>query len=110
MKKFLALILALVMVAAMLCCVLASCGATLKGTYSAELLTVRTAYTFDGKNVTIDAGALGFSKTVAEGTYKIEDNKIVFTFGEESEYTGSFDFEKGEDYIKIQGVTYTLED
>jgi hypothetical protein len=102
-------ILALVMVAAMLCCVLASCGSTLKGTYSAEVFTVRTAYTFDGKNVTIDAGALGFSKTVAEGTYKIEDNKIVFTFGEESEYAGSFDFEKGEDYIKIQGVTYTLE-
>ena len=103
-------ILALVMVAAMLCCVLASCGTTLKGTYSTELLTIRTAYNFDGKNVTIDTGALGFSKTVAEGTYKIEDDQITFTFGEDSKYTGTFDFEKGEDYIKIQGVTYTLED
>ena len=102
-------ILALVMVAAMLCCLLASCGTTLKGTYAAEALTIRTAYTFDGKNVTIDAGALGFSKTVAEGTYEIKDNKITFTFGEESEYTGSFDFEKGDDYIKIAGITYTLE-
>ena len=102
-------ILALVMVAAMLCCVLASCGNSLKGTYSAEALTIRTAYTFDGKNVTVDAGALGFSKQVASGTYKIEDNKIVFTFGEGNEYTGSFDFEKGDDYIKIGGVTYTLE-
>lgn len=102
-------ILALIMVAAMLTCILVSCGSTLKGTYSAEAFTVRTAYTFDGKNVSIDAGALGFSKTVAEGTYEIADGKITFTFGEDSEYTGSFDFEKGEDYIKIAGVTYTLE-
>ena len=44
-------ILALVMVAAMLCCLLASCGTTLKGTYAAEALTIRTAYTFDGKQM-----------------------------------------------------------
>lgn len=102
-------ILALVMVAAMLCCVLASCGNTLKGTYAAEVATIRTAYTFDGDKVTIDAGALGFSTQVAEGTYKIEDDKITFTFGEDNKYTGSFSFEKGEDFIKIQGITYTLE-
>ncbi len=102
-------VLALVMVVVMLCCMLASCGNTLKGTYSAEALTIRTAYTFDGKNVTIDAGALGFSKQVAEGTYEIKDDQIIFTFGEDNEYTGTFSFEKGEDYIKIQGITYTLE-
>ena len=102
-------ILALVMVAAMLCCVLASCGNTLKGTYAAEVATIRTAYNFDGNKVTIDAGALGFSKQVASGTYKIEDNEIIFTFGEDSTYTGTFSFEKGEDYIKIAGITYTVE-
>ena len=102
-------ILALVMVAAMLCCVLASCGNTLKGTYAAEVATIRTAYNFDGKNVTIDAGALGFSKQVASGTYEIKDGKIIFTFDEDNKYTGTFDFEQGEDYIKIAGITYTAE-
>lgn len=102
-------VLTLVMVVAMLCTVLVSCGNSLKGTYSAEVATIRTAYNFDGNKVTIDAGALGFSKQVAEGTYKIEDDEIIFTFGENSDYTGTFKFEKGEDYIKIAGITYTLE-
>ncbi|MBQ7337533.1 MAG: hypothetical protein IJW40_03655 [Clostridia bacterium] len=103
-------ILALVMVAAMLCCVLASCGNTLKGTYAAEVATIRTAYNFDGDTVTIDAGALGVSTQVAEGTYEIKDDQIIFTFGDDNKYTGTFSFEKGDDYIKINGITYTLED
>ena len=103
-------ILALVLVVAMLGCMLMACGKTLKGTYAAEALTVRTAYVFDGKKVSVEAGALGFSKVVAEGTYKIEDGKITFTFGEEGDkYAGSFDFEEGENSIKIAGVTYTKE-
>ena len=104
-------ILALVMVAAMLCCVLASCGNTLKGTYKSDsfLGIADVSYTFDGDTVSIKGAAnLGFFTTetdALEGTYKIEDGKIVFTFGETVKECS---FEKGEDYIKIDGSTYTL--
>ena len=80
MKKILALVLALVMVAAMLCCVLASCGSTLKGTYSAEVLGTGVEMTFEGKNVTITLKALGMEVGSSTGTYKIADDKITLTF------------------------------
>ena len=105
-------ILALLMVAAMLCCLLASCGTTLKGTYKSDsfLGIADVTYTFDGDTVSVKGGAdFGFISTETEaatGTYKIEDNKIIFTFGDA---TKECSFEKGEDYIKIDGVTLTLE-
>lgn len=112
-------ILSIVLVLVCLCATLASCGSTLSGTYSASagdtsLVGGKTEYTFKGKNVTIavTAGALGFEKTTEfEGTYEIKDDKITFTFDSEDKgddaYNGSFDFEKGDGFIKISGVKYT---
>lgn len=108
-------ILALVMVAAMLCCVLASCGNTLKGTYKADgaFGIGETSYSFDGDKFTYVAGVGALSLTL-HGTYTIEDNKITLTLndGEEDSdgVSGTHEFEKGEDYIKIGGKTYTKAD
>ena len=108
-------ILALVMVAAMLCCVLASCGNTLKGTYKTDGLfgIGEVKYTFDGDKFTyayvpgVDALAITLN-----GTYVIEDNQITLTLSDGSEdsqsISGTHAFEKGDDYIKIGGSTYTL--
>ncbi len=112
-------ILSVILVLVCLCATLASCGTTLSGTYSAgtgdtSLVGGKTEYNFKGKNVTIavTAGALGFEKTTEfEGTYEIKDDKITFTFDSEEKgddvYNGSFDFEKGDGFIKIAGVKYT---
>ena len=105
-------VLALVLVAAMLCIALASCGKTLSGTYSAEIIGTGASYTFKGSKVTIKAKVLGFEKTF-DGKYEIyeEDGaeKIKFTFEDDDakEYAGSFSFSEGEDYIKIGGIKYT---
>ena len=115
MKKTILKIVALSLVAVMMCSILVSCGKTLSGTYSAKLdmgiVGSETTYKFSGKKVTITttSGAMGFEKTVAfEGTYKIEDDKITFTFeGEDAKsYNGSLPFEKTEEGIKIAGVEY----
>lgn len=98
--KFLALVVTLVM----LCTLLASCGKTLSGKYSMEEFGTGTTYEFSGKNVSITIKVLGAQVGDAiEGTYSIDDDQITFTFeGEDSEeYSGTFDFEEGEDYIKI---------
>ncbi len=107
-------ILALVMVAAMLCCVLASCGNTLKGTYKTDGVfgIGEVSYTFDGNKFTYVAGVGALALTL-HGTYEIKDDQITLTLddGEEDSksITGTHKFEKGEDYIKIGGATYTLE-
>ena len=110
MKK-LTKVLALAVVASMLCLVLASCGG-LSGKYEADALGLAGAtYEFKGNKVTITVDVVGFEKSF-EGKYKLvkEDDKqkIEFTFedAEAEKYTGSFSFEKGEDYIKIGGVKY----
>ena len=106
-------ILALVMVAAMLCCVLASCGNTLKGTYKTDgLLGIgEVKYTFDGDKFTYVAGVGALAITL-NGTYVIEDNQITLTLSDGAEdsqsISGTHAFEKGDDYIKIGGSTYTL--
>ena len=70
MKK-LAKVLALVVVAAMLCLALASCG--LSGTYKNNGLfgLGATELTFKGSKVTVEMGEIE-----AEGTYKIDGDKI----------------------------------
>ena len=104
MKKTLRFI-AVVMVAAILCMTLASCGKTLSGTYSAEVFGTGVEYTFSGSKVTIALKVLGMEAGTAEGKYAIKDGKITFEFESEDEdvkeYSGTFDFEEGEDYIKI---------
>lgn len=121
MKKTLR-IMAIAMVALMLCLSLTSCfGKKLSGTYEAEvdlfLVKATYEYTFKGKNVTLvvtkDAIGTSEDKNTYEGTYEITeldngDMEITFNFENEGEgvKSGTVSFEEGEDYIKIGGVTY----
>ncbi len=93
-----------------LVCVFASCGTKLSGKYSAEAFGTGVSYEFKGSKVTVSFKLLGQSESI-EGTYKIKDDKITFTFDSDNEdaknYSGTFGFEKGEDYIKIEGIKYT---
>ena len=115
--RILSVLLALLMVT----CVLASCGKTIKGTYSAEvdvlLLKYTATYEFSGKNVTVTRVVnplIGEAQTFTiEGTYEIIKNDddtmdIKFEFKTDDDYikSGTFDFEQGEDYIKIGAVKY----
>ena len=98
-------ILAIAMVAVMLCLTLASCGKTLSGKYEATLLGSGIELEFNGKKVTYTAKVLGAEAASVEGTYEIKDDKITLSFeGEDKDaekMDGTFDFEEGEDYIKI---------
>ena len=98
-------ILAVVMALLMVTFVFASCGKTLKGTYSAEVFGTGVEMTFKGKDVTITLKAVGMEVGSSTGTYKIADDKITLTFESDNDkvsaYNGTFDFEEGEDYIKI---------
>ena len=105
-------ILAVVMAVLMVTLVLASCGKTLSGTYSAEALGTGVTLEFSGKKVTMTNKVLGTQVgDPVEGTYKIEDNKITITVETEDKdigaLNGTFDFEEGEDYIKIGIIKYT---
>lgn len=115
-------ILAVVMAVLMVTLVLASCGKTIKGTYSAEVdalvLKYTATYEFSGKNVTVTKVVnplIGDAKTYTiEGTYEIIENDddtmdIKFEFKTDDDHikSGTFDFEQGEDYIKIGIVKYT---
>jgi hypothetical protein len=61
--------------------------------------------TFSGKKVTLAVKLLGTELSAVDGTYKIEENKITLSFDSEEDdvkkYNGTFDFEEGDDYIKI---------
>ena len=102
MKRVLSIVLALAVLATM-CLAFASCGVS--GTYEG----VAADITFDGKNITFEKAG-----QKAEGTYKIKDDKITIDIEDTSIWGGGFklfegehDFEKGKDYIKIDGFTYT---
>lgn len=103
-------VLALVMALTMVLFVFASCGKKLSGEYSAEVLGSGATYEFKGSKVTITVKLLGSAVFTAEGTYKIADDKITFTFESDDdkadEYNGTFDFEEKEDSIKIGIVEY----
>ena len=107
-------ILALVMALATVLCVFAACGKTLKGEYSAEIAGTGVTYEFKGSKVTITTKVLGTKAFEAEGTYKIKDDEITITFESDDEdakkYSGTFDFEEGDDYIKIGVAKYTKAD
>ncbi len=109
-------VLALVMTVVLLCLTLASCGKTLSGTYSMEALGTGSEMEFKGNKVTLTVKVAG--KVVGEpveGKYSIKDDKITFEFESEDKdaenYSGTFDFEEGEDYIKIGTLgKYTKKD
>ena len=85
----------------------ASCS-TISGTYEYELAGTGASYEFSGSKVTITAKVLGAEVGSFDGKYSIKDDKITFTFEDEEaeEYSGTFDFEKGDDYIKIGLIEY----
>jgi uncharacterized lipoprotein YehR (DUF1307 family) len=115
MKKF-TKVLALVVVASMLCLILASCGA-LSGKYEYTEYGITVAFEFKGKNVTLTLSGYGSETNPVKGTYEIKDDKISFDFTNEDysaivndileELQGELAFEKGSDYIKIAGQKYT---
>lgn len=114
MKKTFVKVIALALVLVTLTSVLASCGARLSGKYSLEGFGTGVVYEFKGSKVFITLKVAGFSGEATEGKYKIKDDKITFTFESDDDdvkkYDGTFDFEKGDDYIKIAGVKYTKAD
>ena len=115
-------VMALVLALTAVLFVFASCGKTLSGTYSAEfdiaVLKYTATYEFKGSKVTatkVTNPLIGDSKTTTlEGTYEIIENddgsmdiKLSFETTDSEIKSGTFDFEEGEDYIKIGLVKYT---
>ena len=119
-------ILALALVAVMLCLSLTACGKKISGTYKGEInvlvASYEVVYEFKGSNVTVTRqveSVLGNTDPVViEGKYEITegaDGELEITFeyeGEDDEVVkgGTFDFEEGEDYIKINGIKYSKVD
>lgn len=113
MKKALRIV-ALAMVAVMLCLCFASCGKSLSGEYYFGDKTVSktyTTYTFKGNKVTVEAFLLGnkVGDDSFEGKYSIDGDEITITYtnskGEEKIDTYAFEeFEDGS--IKIGLITY----
>ncbi len=107
-------ILAVVMALLAVTLVFASCGTTISGTYSneVELLGIASGTTFEfkGSKVSMTIKVAGMSGDPIEGTYKIKDDKITFTFEGDSEdakkWNQEVSFEKTDDGIKIGGVEY----
>ena len=117
MKRILSIALAVAVLATM-CLTFASCS-KLSGKYSADVLGTGTTMTFSGNKVKI-----GFTVTLLgevasiDATYKIKGDTITFDFIDEDEVTNNsakkvietleepVSFEKGDDYIKINGVKY----
>ena len=110
MKKTVRLI-ALAMVAIMLCLALAACGKTLSGKYSAEALGTGVTYEFKGSKVTITSKALGAEVYSVEAKYQIKDDKITITLDDGADedakdVSGTFDFKETDDGIKIGIIEY----
>lgn len=112
-------IIAVALVAIMLCMALVSCGKKLSGTYSALVLGSGAEYEFSGSKVTITVKALGAVVAEVEGKYSIDGDEITFEFesddskesDEVKKYNGTFDFEETDDGdIKIGLITYEKQD
>ena len=125
MKKVLSFFLASVIVVGMMLS-LVSCGNNLSGEYKGEVnvlvASYEVIYKFSGKKVEVSRqvkSVLGNAEPVViNGTYEInedEEGKLTISFeyeGEEDEVVkgGTYNFEKGEDYIRIGIAKYTKVD
>ena len=84
---------------------LTACSSKVSGTYTSEGL-VRQSFTFKPNDVVI-MSAFGIN---AEGTYKIQDNKITVTYKIMNlSYDWTQDFEKKGKSIFINGVEFIKE-
>lgn len=107
--------------------VLSACGSSrheLSGTYSATTFNVTQSYTFGNKAVTVQFFIMGFEVGRFEGTYTLneEETQITLTFDSNqfpsnpsfpSEFTtsgGTFTFQRGDGYILIGPMRYSLEE
>lgn len=110
MKKF-TKVIAIVLVLATLVCAFASCGKKLKGKYEATAFGTGTCLEFKGSKVMAQFKLLGSYGDAIEGEYKIKDGKITLTFKGDDKNAealeGTFDFEEGDNYIKIGLIKYT---
>ena len=110
MKKTTVRIFAAIMAILLVTLTLAACGATLSGTYSAEIAGTGKTYAFKGNKVTVSYKFLGTEVYSYDGTYKIEDDKITITVEsdnkEVSAFNGTFDFVENDDSIKIGVIEY----
>jgi hypothetical protein len=122
MKKTMKII-AVAMVAVMLCLCFASCAKTVSGKYKGEidvlLASYEVVYEFKGSNVTVTRqlkSAFGNADpVVVEGTYEITetaggDLEITFTYEKSDDEVvkgGKYNFEEGDGYIKINGIKYS---
>lgn len=122
-------VVAVALVAVVMCMMLASCGNTLSGSYSATYEsegifglgagTYTTTYEFKGNKVvrTDDVTRGGSTtSTVTNGTYEIKDDQIIFTWdknvetnenGDSVVSTNKYEFSKGDDFIYIGDRKYT---
>lgn len=118
-------ILALALVAVMLCLALTACGKTISGTYEpvvvkdggildsiagaiSDATDSSLTYTFSGSKVTVEVTAFGKVESF-EGKYSIKDGKITLEFENEDaeDYNGTFTFEELDSgNIKIGSVEY----
>ncbi len=121
-------VVAVALVAVIMCMMLASCGNTISGsyfrTYENEGLfgwgagSYTTTFEFSGKKVTKITDATIGSKTETKtqtGTYELtDDGKIVFTWdkdvetsdGQSSVSKETYSFDKGDGFILIDGNKY----
>ncbi len=106
-------IIAVAMALLMVALVFTACGTTISGKYGANIVIGDLILEFKGKNVTVTFDPLMGENSSIEGTYKIEDDKITFDFGDKEEDSdwlgkllGTQDFEKTDDGIKIGLVEY----
>ena len=119
MKKNFIKAIAMVLLLATVCTVLASCGKTISGTYTGKvdllLASYTASYEFSGSKVTVTKTSelLGQSKTTEiKGKYEIAESangyEITFTFetSDDDVKSGTYTFEEGEGFIKIGGVQY----
>lgn len=87
--------------------VLASCGG-LSGKYKNDMLGMTVEFKSGNKVVYSYENFLTGEIETVNGTYKIDGDKIIFTMEEEDcDIEGENQFEKGTDYIKIDGLTFT---
>ena len=114
MKNTFVKVVALALAIVTLACVFASCGTRLSGKYEATAVGTGAVLEFKGSKVFITLKLIGMSGDAVEGKYEIKDDKITLTFESDDKdvkaYNGTFDFEKGDDYIKIGVVKYTKAD
>lgn len=110
-------ILAVALVAVMLCLSLVACGKRLSGEYQRDATIAGTGavttYKFSGSKVTVTIEAKVLGSIVGdpveiEGKYSIEDDKITFDFEAEEDdvKSGTFDFKETENGIKIGILEY----